>query len=47
VLGAIQSADTAERIEAAGSGALGKVVLASKKLDNPEFPGAKCAPRCC
>lgn len=41
VLGAIQSADTAERIETANSGALGKVVLASQKLDNPEFPGAK------
>ncbi|MBN8443153.1 MAG: phenylacetic acid degradation protein PaaN [Thauera sp.] len=41
VLGAIQSADTAERIELANSGALGKVVLASQKLDNPEFPGAK------
>ncbi|MBV2262271.1 MAG: phenylacetic acid degradation protein PaaN [Thauera sp.] len=41
VLGAIQSADTAERIEIANSGALGKVVLASQKLDNPEFPGAK------
>lgn len=40
VLGAIQSADTAERIEIANSGALGKVVLASTKLDNPEFPGA-------
>lgn len=41
VLGAIQSADTAERIDIANSGALGKVVLASHKLDNPEFPGAK------
>jgi len=41
VLGAIQSADTAERIEIANSGALGKVVLASQKLDSPEFPGAK------
>ncbi|MBP8923199.1 MAG: phenylacetic acid degradation protein PaaN [Thauera sp.] len=41
VLGAIQSADTAERIDIANSGALGKVVLASQKLDNPEFPGAK------
>lgn len=40
VLGAIQSADTGERIELANSGALGKVVLASQKLDNPEFPGA-------
>ncbi|MGD9871271.1 MAG: phenylacetic acid degradation protein PaaN [Thauera sp.] len=41
VLGAIQSADTAERIDIANSGELGKVVLASQKLDNPEFPGAK------
>ena len=41
VLGAIQSADTAERIDIANSGALGKVVLASQKLENPEFPGAK------
>ena len=41
VLGAIQSADTAERIDIANSGALGKVVLASQALDNPEFPGAK------
>jgi phenylacetic acid degradation protein paaN len=40
VLGAIQSADTAERIDIANSGALGKVILASQKLDNPEFPGA-------
>ncbi|MBL8465218.1 MAG: phenylacetic acid degradation protein PaaN [Thauera sp.] len=41
VLGSIQSADTAERIDIANSGALGRVVLASQKLDNPEFPGAK------
>ncbi len=41
VLGAIQSADTAERIDIANSGALGKVVLASTTLQNPEFPGAK------
>lgn len=41
VLGAIQSADTVERIDIANSGALGKVVLASKTLDNPEFPAAK------
>ncbi len=40
VLGAIQSADTSDRIELANSGALGKVMLASAKLDNPEFPGA-------
>jgi len=41
VLGAIQSADTVERIDIANSGALGKVVLASKALENPEFPAAK------
>lgn len=40
VLGAIQSADTVERIELANGGALGKVVLASQKLENPEFPAA-------
>ncbi|TYC62209.1 phenylacetic acid degradation protein PaaN [Zoogloea oleivorans] len=40
VLGAIQSADTAERINLANSGELGKVVLASTKLDNPDFPAA-------
>ncbi|WP_300443903.1 phenylacetic acid degradation protein PaaN [Zoogloea sp.] len=40
VLGAIQSADTAERINLANSGALGKIVLASAKLDNPDFPAA-------
>ena len=40
VLGAIQSADTAERINVANSGELGKVVLASTKLDNPDFPAA-------
>ncbi len=41
VLGAIQSDATIERIDIANSGALGKVVLASKALDNPEFPAAK------
>ncbi|PKO28714.1 MAG: phenylacetic acid degradation protein PaaN [Betaproteobacteria bacterium HGW-Betaproteobacteria-5] len=41
VLGAIQSADTLKRIEEAGSGKLGKVILASTKLDNPEFPKAE------
>lgn len=40
VLGAMQSADTVKRIEQAESGALGRVVLKSKKLDNPEFPQA-------
>lgn len=41
VLGAIQSADTLSRIGEADSGALGRVVLASRKLDNPEFPQAE------
>ncbi len=40
VLGAVQSADTLKRIEMADSGTLGKVVLASAKLENPEFPKA-------
>jgi phenylacetic acid degradation protein paaN len=41
VLGAIQSADTLGRVEEANGGALGRVVLASKKLANPEFPNAE------
>ncbi len=41
VLGAIQSADTFDRIELANSGQLGKVVLASTALTNPDFPAAK------
>ena len=41
VLGAIQSADTLTRIGEAESGSLGKVVLASRKLDNHEFPQAE------
>lgn len=41
VLGAIQSADTVSRIDIASSGQLGKVILASRRLDNPEFPGAQ------
>ncbi|HXE39370.1 MAG TPA: phenylacetic acid degradation protein PaaN [Azonexus sp.] len=41
VLGAIQSADTLKRIEEAGSGKLGTVILAPTKLDNPEFPKAE------
>jgi len=41
VLGAVQSADTLARIALAESGSLGKVLLASKKLDNPEFPKAQ------
>lgn len=40
VLGAVQSTDTLKRIEQADSGALGKVVLASSKLENPDFPKA-------
>lgn len=40
VLGAMQSSATAERVDMANSGALGRVVLASQKLANPEFPGA-------
>jgi phenylacetic acid degradation protein paaN len=40
VLGAVQSADTLKRIEMADSGTLGRVVLASSKLENPEFPAA-------
>ncbi len=41
VLGAVQSNDTLARIALAESGALGQVLLASKKLDNPEFPKAQ------
>ena len=41
VLGAVQSTDTLARIALADSGALGRVMLASKKLDNPEFPKAE------
>jgi phenylacetic acid degradation protein paaN len=41
VLGAVQSTDTLMRIALADSGQLGKVLLASKKLDNPEFPKAE------
>jgi len=40
VLGAIQSADTVGRIEQANSGSLGKLLLASQKLQNAEFPDA-------
>lgn len=39
VLGAIQSADTLGRIEEAGE--YGNVVLASRKLEHPEFPNAE------
>ena len=38
VLGAIQSADTLKRIDEAP--ALAEVVLASRKIDHPEFPAA-------
>ena len=41
VLGAVQSADTLARIALAEGGSLGRVLLASKKLDNPEFPKAQ------
>ena len=41
VLGAIQSPDTLERIAQADGGAYGRVVLASNKLDNPDFPNAQ------
>ncbi len=41
VLGAVQSADTLARITLAEGGSLGQVLLASKKLDNPEFPKAE------
>ena len=41
VLGAIQSADTLQRIEEAGSGMLGTVILAPTRLENPEFPKAE------
>ena len=40
VLGAMQSTATAERVDLANSGQLGKVVLASSKLENPDFPNA-------
>lgn len=40
VLGAMQSTATAERVELANSGKLGRVVLASNTLSNPDFPGA-------
>jgi len=41
VLGAVQSPATLERIALANGGTLGRVVLASNKLDNPEFPKAE------
>ncbi|MFZ9315114.1 MAG: phenylacetic acid degradation protein PaaN [Burkholderiaceae bacterium] len=41
VLGAIQSKDTLARIEQANAGSLGRVILASEKIANPEFPSAE------
>ena len=41
VLGAIQSSDTLDRINQANAGGLGRVVLASEKIANPEFPKAE------
>ena len=41
VLGAIQSAATLARIDTANSCSLGAVVLASRKLANPDFPQAE------
>ena len=41
VLGAIQSSDTLHRIEQANAGSLGRVILASEKSTNPEFPSAE------
>lgn len=40
VLGAIQSSETVKRVAAANNGEFGQVVLASKALENPEFPQA-------
>lgn len=40
VLGVMQSTATAERVELANSGKLGRVVLASNQLSNPDFSGA-------
>ncbi|MBC9072462.1 phenylacetic acid degradation protein PaaN [Thauera sp. CAU 1555] len=41
VLGAIQSEATLARIEECQSGQYGKVVLASSRIEHPEFPGAQ------
>ncbi|WP_300317309.1 phenylacetic acid degradation protein PaaN [Accumulibacter sp.] len=41
VLGAVQSAETLQRIEDAASGAPGQVILASRKIDHPDFPAAQ------
>ena len=37
----MQSDDTLARVQQADSGAFGRVILASKTLDNPEFPNAR------
>jgi len=41
VLGAIQSPDTLKRVEDANAGHLGTVILASSRLENPDFPKAE------
>jgi len=41
VLGAVQSSATLDRVNQANSGTMGRVILASKKLDNPEHPKAE------
>lgn len=41
VLGSIQSSDTLVRVEQANAGSLGKVILTSEKITNPEFPSAE------
>lgn len=41
VLGAVQSPDTLRRIEAASGGSLGKVILATRKVEHPDFPDAE------
>lgn len=41
VLGAIQSDDTLARIQEASDGAMGQVILASRALENPDFPKAR------
>lgn len=41
VLGAIASADTLARIEAANAGTFGQVVLAARAVDHPDFPKAQ------
>ena len=41
VLGAVQSPDTLRRIALANGGTIGRVVLPSRKLDNPDFPNGE------